>query len=120
MPFDVLGTMSTRRFQPFSVPMIWPDPRLSGDGSIVNWQSGSSNLINGDANGVTDIFTHNMITGITERVSVATFGGELNAQSLRPNISKDGRYVVFYSEAANAADDDTNGTADFYLRGPPF
>ncbi len=96
------------------------NPRLNGDGSIVVWQSGSSNLINGDANGVTDIFTHNMVSGITERMSVATFGGELNAQSLRPNISKDGRYVVFYSEAANAADDDTNGTADFYLRGPPF
>lgn len=96
------------------------NPRISGDGNFVTWQSGSASLINGDANGVTDIFLHDIVGNTTARISVATFGGELNAQSLRPNISFDGKYVAFYSEAANAADDDTNGTADFYLRGPPF
>ena len=84
------------------------------------WQSPSPSLINGDSNGVEDIFIRNRAAKTTDRISVATYGGELNGKSLRPNISRDGRYVIFYTEAANAADDDNNGTADFYMRGPPF
>jgi hypothetical protein len=95
-------------------------PRLSGDGQMVVWHSISTNLIDGDSNGVEDIFLHDRNTGVTERVSVSTFGGQLNGKSLRPNFSRDGRYVVFYTEATNASDDDTNGATDFYLRGPPF
>ena len=95
-------------------------PQISGDGNIVVWQSPSPSLINGDANGVEDIFIRNKTAKSTDRISVATFGGELNGKSLRPNISRDGRYVIFYTEASHAADDDNNGTADFYMRGPPF
>ena len=95
-------------------------PQISGDGNTVVWQSPSPSLINGDANGVEDIFIRNRSAKTTDRISVATYGGELNGKSLRPNISRDGRYVIFYTEAANAADDDNNGTADFYMRGPPF
>lgn len=97
-------------------------PRLSGDGRLVTWQSPSPSLVNGDSNGPTteDIFLHDSQTGQTTRLSVATYDTELNGKSLRPNISRDGRYVVFYTEATNAADDDSNGTSDFYLRGPPF
>jgi Tol biopolymer transport system component len=95
-------------------------PQISGDGNLVVWQSPSPSLINGDANGVEDIFVRDKTAKTTNRISVATFGGELNGKSLRPNISRDGRYVIFYTEASNAADDDNNGTADFYMRGPPF
>jgi len=99
-------------------------PRLSGDGSLVTWQSPSPSLVNGDSNGPTteDIFLHHNTdgTGVTERLSIATYDTELNGRSLRPNISRDGRYVAFYTEATNASDDDSNGTSDFYLRGPPF
>lgn len=95
-------------------------PAISGDGNWIVWQSPSPSLINGDANGVEDIFVRNRSSKQTDRTSVATYGGELNGKSLRPNISRDGRYVIFYTEAANAADDDNNGTADFYMRGPPF
>jgi len=95
-------------------------PQISGDGNLVVWQSPSPSLINGDSNGVEDIFIRNKTAKTTDRISVATFGGELNGKSLRPNISRDGRYVIFYTEASNAADDDNNGTADFYMRGPPF
>jgi len=97
-------------------------PRISGDGRLVTWQSPSPSLVNGDSNGPTteDIFLHDNQTGVTSRLSVATYDTELNGKSLRPNISRDGRYVAFYTEATNAADDDSNGTSDFYLRGPPF
>ena len=97
-------------------------PRISGDGRLVTWQSPSPSLVNGDANGPTteDIFLHDNQTGLTTRASIATYDSELNGKSLRPNISTDGRYVAFYTEATNAADDDSNGTSDFYMRGPPF
>jgi hypothetical protein len=95
-------------------------PTLNSDGSLVAFQSGSSNLVNGDANTVVDCFVRDRTNGTTNRISIATFGGELNGVSLRPMISANGLYVVFYSEASNAADDDNNGTGDVYLRGGPF
>jgi Tol biopolymer transport system component len=94
-------------------------PRLSADGSLMTFQSGASTLINGDSNSHTDCFIHDRISKATYRVSVATYGTELNGDSLRPAISADGNYVVFYSVATNLADDDTNGSADVFLRGPP-
>ncbi|MBI3856680.1 MAG: hypothetical protein HY293_13415 [Planctomycetes bacterium] len=67
-----------------------------------------------------DILMRDRVSLLTTRISVSTFGGELNGVSLRPNLSSDGRFVVFHTAASNAADDDTNGTGDIYLRGPPF
>lgn len=94
-------------------------PSISGNGKFVVFQSTSSSLVNGDTNGKSDCFIHEIATGQTTRLSVATFGGELNGDSERPFISADGRYVSFYSTATNIADDDTNGSADIFLRGPP-
>ena len=95
-------------------------PMVNEDGRFIVWDSPSTNLVNGDSNNRTDIFLRDRQTLQTSRVSVATFGGELNADSRFPSLSIDGRYVVFHSQATNAADDDTNGAGDFYLRGPPF
>lgn len=94
-------------------------PVLTGDGQYVVFQSPSSSLVNGDGNIREDIFRHNRLTRETERLSVTTYGQELNGASLRPAVSDDGKYVVFVTDATNAADDDTNGAVDVYLRGPP-
>ena len=51
-----------------------------------------------------------------ERVSVATGGGEANAQSRYPTISANGRYVTFLSDATNLVAGDTNAAADVFLR----
>jgi Tol biopolymer transport system component len=45
----------------------------------------------GDVNGVDDVFVHDLVTGQTTRVSVASDGTEGNYSS----ISGDGRYVAF-------------------------
>ncbi len=95
-------------------------PRISADGQIIVWDSPSPNLVNGDANNQIDVFMRNRTTSLTTRISVSTFGGELNGESRRPNLSGDGKFVVFNTLASNAADDDTNGTGDIYMRGPPF
>lgn len=95
-------------------------PSISGDGSKIAWQSPSSALVNGDSNNADDIFLRNRTTLETSRESVQTFGGQLDGNSNSPAFSADGRYIVFWSKATNVVDDDTNGAADFFLRGPPF
>ncbi|HEX7901962.1 MAG TPA: hypothetical protein VF950_29655 [Planctomycetota bacterium] len=94
-------------------------PVLTGDGQFVVFQSPSPSLVNGDTNTSIDIFRHNRLTRETERMSVSTYGLELNGNSQRPAVTTDGSYVVFVTDATNAADDDTNGAVDVYLRGPP-
>lgn len=51
-----------------------------------------------------------------ERISIATGGGQANAQSRYPAISGDGRYVVFTSDANNLVAGDSNVAADIFLR----
>jgi hypothetical protein len=42
-------------------------------------------------------------------------GTQSNADSFRPSISADGRYVAFYSEASNLVPGDTNGATDVFV-----
>ncbi len=53
--------------------------------------------------------------GTTDRVSVASNGGQGDDFSSSPSISADGRYVAFFSYAANLVPDDTNGTSDVFV-----
>jgi len=48
-----------------------------------------------------------MYAATTERVSVDDFGAEGNADSSRPSVSADGRYVAFYSDAYNLVPGDS-------------
>src|SRR5690606_40951715 len=54
---------------------------LSGDGRYVAFQSIATNLVPGDTNGATDVFVHDRLTGVTERVSVASDGAPGGAKS---------------------------------------
>ena len=90
-------------------------PQISGDGKVVVFSSHANGLVAGDDNNMPDIFTHELNTGGTERVSVPTGGGDgyrpedrecgQNGQcfplirSHSPSISHDGRYVAFLSGA---------------------
>lgn len=94
-------------------------PVLTSDGRFAVFQSQATSLVNGDTNNRGDIFRHDRLTRETIRLSVGTYGSELNGDSFRPAVSADGRYIAFVSDATNAADDDTNGAVDVYLRGPP-
>lgn len=52
----------------------------------------------------------------TELVSVAVAGGEGLWPSGHPDVSDDGRFVVFDSSAWDLVEDDTNGDQDVFLR----
>ncbi|MFN2582670.1 MAG: hypothetical protein ABR498_08025 [Candidatus Dormibacteria bacterium] len=97
---------------------------ISDDGRYVAFESDADNLVvndhnQGGADGNSegrDAFVHDRLTGTTTRVSVATDGSEGNESSYDPNISADGRYVAFFSDATNLVANDTNGFPDCFLR----
>jgi Tol biopolymer transport system component len=51
-----------------------------------------------------------------ERISVSSGGGQANSQSRFAEISANGRYVTFVSDATNLVAGDTNGASDLFLR----
>ena len=91
-------------------------PRLSANGRYVAFLSIAPNLVPGDTNGVDDVFVRDRRTGTTTRVSVATGGGQGNADSFAQSISADGRYVAFESLATNLVPGDTNAASDIFVR----
>jgi Tol biopolymer transport system component len=91
------------------------DPVLSADGRIVVFSSSASNLVANDRNGVADIFMRVDDRPI-ERVSVSTSGAEGNLPSTQPDVSADGRYVVFTSTSSTLVEGDTNRNSDVFIR----
>jgi Tol biopolymer transport system component len=109
-------------------------PAISGDGNVVAFSSEATNLVPGDTQPltVTDVFVHTVSTGITQRISVSTTGGQANGATagpdvtvrggsdFGPSISADGTLVAFDSIASDLVPGDTNectltGVAQFTL-----
>lgn len=76
-------------------------PALSGDARFVAFESDATNLVSGDTNGVTDVFVHDRLTGVTTRESLGPGGVQANDASYGPEISSNGRFVAFVSNASN-------------------
>ncbi|MDQ3782416.1 MAG: hypothetical protein M3349_05690, partial [Actinomycetota bacterium] len=89
---------------------------VNGDGLVVAFDSDATNLVGDDANLADDVFVRDRAAGTTERVSVASDGTEGDDSSFSPDISPDGRFVVFISDAANLVPGDTNETRDVFVR----
>jgi hypothetical protein len=91
---------------------------ISADGRFVVFMSEADNLVVGDSGGSQNIFLHDRQTGVTELINVSS--GEDPASdgsfSDQPEVSVDGRYVVFQSDATNLVGDDTNATYDIFVR----
>lgn len=87
---------------------------LSSDGLSVAFESGASDLVDGDTNGNSDVFVFDLDFDRVTRVSVHTGDIEAHGDSHRPAISDDGAEVFFSSDAADLVDDDTNGTGDVF------
>jgi len=91
------------------------NPSISADGQFVAFYSLASNLVSGDTNRAIDVFVHDTLSGITERVSVDAAGNQANMDSWQPRISANGMFVVFSSNANNLVSGDTNGAQDIIL-----
>jgi Ca2+-binding RTX toxin-like protein len=90
--------------------------KFSADGRYMVFQSGDSNLVAGDMNGVTDIFVKDLETGNIQLVSTTRYGWQLDVSSLNPQISADGRYVVFQTDSAMGLVEDINGFTDIFVK----
>ena len=90
-------------------------PAISYDGRYVAFQSEATNLVPGDT-AAGDVFRRDMVTGVTEKVSIGVEGARAQGLSTRPSISWDGRIVAFNSAAANLVAGDTNGATDAFVR----
>ncbi len=77
-------------------------PALSADGRYVAFESLADNLVSGDSNGFEDVFVHDRLASTTGRTTVVSrhsLGTRGNDSSSTPDISGDGRYVAFESNA---------------------
>lgn len=93
------------------------NPAISGDGRFVAFQSRASNLIAGDANGMTpDVFVYDRQTAMLELVSVSTQGTQGDRASTLPTISSDGRFVAFSGSSTNLAADAAGFIDDVFVR----
>ena len=89
--------------------------RLSADGRFVVFASHASNLVDGDSNGLVDVFIRNLETSLTERVSVTSIGEQGdNSSGDGSSISANGRFVAFTSRSSNLVDGDTNSLVDVF------
>ena len=77
------------------------NPRISGDGSYVVFESNASNLVPGDSGYPWDVFVRDTDTNAITRLSVDGSGVQGNADSRSASISADGRYVAFATLATN-------------------
>jgi hypothetical protein len=89
---------------------------ISADGLVVAFESIATNLVPGYDTDLGDIFVRDRGTGVTELVSVGYQDDPADGYSYRPSISADGRFIAFSSDAANLVADDTNDTADIFVR----
>jgi hypothetical protein len=78
---------------------LWPT--ISEDGQRVAFHSIANNLIGNDDNGEADIFVRDRSTNKTILASGAADGTPSNGRSQRAEISADGEYVVFESDATD-------------------
>ena len=93
-------------------------PQISDNGKFVAFLSASSNLVAGASSGALyDIYIASTRSAAIERVSVGT-GGTLAAdgRSVNPDLSFDGRYVVFESTTSNFASGGSTAQTDIFLR----
>jgi Tol biopolymer transport system component len=100
---------------------------ISDNGEVVVFSSHANELVAGDSNDNVDIFVHEIDSGVTERVSIRSDGGDAYRpedeecgnngqcftfiQSREPSISGDGRLVYFLSASPLISDEDADGSS---------
>jgi Tol biopolymer transport system component len=88
---------------------------LSADGHFVTFDSEASNLVAGDTNRTSDVFVHDLQSGMTTRVNVSSAGAQANGSGQSSSLDADGHFVAFDSYASNLVAEDTNDASDVFL-----
>ena len=77
---------------------------------------GSSNFCSSRSH----LFWHNLISGVTQRVSLTDQSEQSNGGVGQPTVSADGRLIAFDSAATNLVPNDTNDVLDVFVREEDF
>lgn len=91
-------------------------PSMSGDGRMVAFSSSATDMIPGGTTVAVDIYVRDLDMGETIYVSVGHDGSSGNANSWVPEITPDGRFVVFTSGADNLVAGDVYEAQEVFVR----
>lgn len=91
------------------------NPSVSANGMLFAFASSASNLVQGDTNGVSDVFVRGLVDKIIARVSVGSGGEQSNGWSASGVLSGDGQRIAFCSDASNLVAGDTNRATDVFV-----
>jgi Tol biopolymer transport system component len=102
-------------------------PSLSGGGRFVAFESGATNLVSGANNGLIQVLLHDRDiggSGVLDQpgnttnvlVSIGTDGNPANTGAGQASLNADGRFVAFESGSDNLVSNDTNSSADVFVR----
>jgi Tol biopolymer transport system component len=83
-------------------------PSLSGDASFVAYQALATNRPG-------QIYAKNMRNGVARLISASISGADGNGPSSAPQITPDGRFVVFQSTASDLVENDNNQASDIFV-----
>jgi Tol biopolymer transport system component len=92
------------------------NPCISDNGRYVAFGSVAGDLVDGDGNGLEDVFVWDRVAGSMIRASVAADGGDPDGGSNHPALSADGNRVAFRSYATNLVAAGANINGDIYVR----
>lgn len=85
---------------------------ISGDGRLVAFESQASDLVPGDHAGTPDVFTWDIAENT---VTSFTLGDSNEFPSFLRNVSRDGRLVLFTTDAGTYVADDRNDSKDAFV-----
>ncbi|MGV3720898.1 MAG: carboxypeptidase regulatory-like domain-containing protein [Actinomycetota bacterium] len=90
-------------------------PSISDDGRFVAFASNATNLVSGDTNNFSDVFVRDRFGGVI-RVSVTSAGAQVdNNSGGHVQLSGDGHFVVYQSDATNLVGGDANTAQDVFV-----
>ncbi len=92
------------------------NPDVNSDGSVVVFESSSSNFGPVDTNGRDDIYAWNRSTSSFTLISIGAVGAQSDSNSSQPAVSDDGLFVSFLSTASNLVAGDSGFQSHVYLR----
>lgn len=91
------------------------EPAISADGRFVSFLSTATNLAGTDSSANKKLFVFDRVLKTTTLLTVTVDQQNLNGASFAPQMSADGRYLVFHSYASNLVSNDTNNFSDVFL-----
>jgi hypothetical protein len=91
-------------------------PLLSHNGERLFFNSTEVTLVSNDTNKVGDVFELNLLNGAVQRLSLSSYDEQGFTGSYLTDVSGDGRFVIWYSDAEEFVEGDKNFTVDVFLR----